>query len=306
MSVIAVVGVGAVGGAVAARLCTAGRDDVVLCVRTPFEALIVEGPSGILRATPHIVTTPGAVQPVPWVLLATKAHQTAGAADWLRALVTSQTTVVILQNGVEHTERVAPYANGATLLPTVVECPAVRVAPGRIVQRTPAHLIVPATAAGQHFAQLFTGTDVNVTVTPDFVTEAWRKLCLNVAGGAITALTDRTLGVMQRPDVAQVARDLIRECLVVGRADGAVLDEGLVEEIVTSMLLSPAEAGTSMLTDRRAGRLLEADARNGAVARIGARHGIATPLNRALTALLTAIHQATEGRSCLSHARSKT
>jgi 2-dehydropantoate 2-reductase len=91
--------------------------------------------------------------------------------------------------------------------------------------------------------------------------------------------------------VAQVARDLIQECIAVGRAEGAVLDEGLVEEIITSMVVAPAEAGTSMLTDRRAGRLLEADARNGAVARVGARHGIETPLNRAVTALLKAIHQ---------------
>jgi 2-dehydropantoate 2-reductase len=291
MSVIAVVGVGAVGGTVAARLCAGGRDDVVLCVRTPFDALVAEGPEGILRATPRLVTTPDAVQPVPWVLLATKAHQTAGAADWLRALATSQTTVAILQNGVEHEERVAPYANGATLLPVVVDCPADRVAPGRIVQRAPAQLIVPATEAGRHFTQLCAGTDVSVTITPDFVTAAWRKLCLNVAGGAITALTDRPLGVMRRPDVAQVARDLIRECIMVGRAEGAILDGGLVEEVVTSMVVAPAEAGTSMLTDRRAGRLLEADARNGVVARIGARHGIETPLNRAVTALLTAIHQ---------------
>jgi 2-dehydropantoate 2-reductase len=293
MNVIAVVGVGAVGGTVAARLCAAGRDDVVLCVRTPFDALVVEGPAGLLRATPRLVTTPDVVHPVPWVLLATKAHQTAGAAHWLRALATSQTTVAILQNGVEHAERVAPYANGATLLPVVVECPADRVAPGRMVQRAPAALLVPATGPGQHFAQLFAGTDIRVTVTPDFVTAAWRKLCLNVAGGAITALTDRPLGVMRRADVAQVARDLMAECLAVGRAEGAMLNAGLIEEIVTAMVTGPAEAGTSMLTDRRAGRLLEADARNGAVARIGARHGIATPLNRAVTALLEAIHQDT-------------
>jgi 2-dehydropantoate 2-reductase len=286
MSIVAVVGVGAVGGAVAARLLAKGRDDVLLCVRTRFDELVVEGPAGILQATPCIVTTPEAVQPVPWVLLATKAHQTAGAADWLRALTTPQTTMAILQNGVEHEERVAPYANGATLLPTVVECPAIRVAPGRIVQRTDAQLLVPATEAGRNFMQLFTGTDVRVTVATDFVTAAWRKLCLNVAGGAITALTDQTLGVMRRPDVAQVARDLIYECILVGRAEGAVLDEGLVEEIVTSMVLSPAEAGTSMLTDRRAGRLLEADARNGAVVRIGARHGIKTPLNRIAAKLI--------------------
>lgn len=291
LSIIAVVGVGAVGGTVAAHLCAAGRDDVVLCVRTPFAALLVESPDGLLRATPPLVTQPAAVQAVPWVLLATKAHQTAGAADWLRALATPQTTVAILQNGVEHVERVAPYANGATLLPVVVDCPAVRMAPGHIVQRTPATLLVPETVAGHRFAQLFTGTDLRVTVTPDFTTAAWRKLCLNVAGGAITALTDRPLGILRRADVAQVARDLMAECLAVGRAEGAVLPDALMEEILTAMLEGPAEAGTSMLADRRAGRLLEADARNGAVARLGARHGLATPLNRAVTALLTAVHQ---------------
>lgn len=276
---------------IAARLCAASRDDVVLCVRTPFEALVVEGPAGTLRATPRVVTTPDTVQPVPWVLFATKAHQTAGAADWLKTLATSQTTVAILQNGVEHEERLAPYANGATPLPVIVNCPAARVAPGRIVQHAPAELIVPATETGRRFTHLFAGTDISATVTPDFVTVAWRKLCLNAAGGAITALTDRPVGVVRRPDVAQVARDIIRECVMVGRAEGARLDEGLVEDIVTSMVKGPPEVGTSMLTDRRAGQMLEADARNGAVVRIGARHGIETPINRAMTALLTAIHQ---------------
>jgi len=98
MSVVAIVGVGAVGGTIAAHLCAAGRDEVVLCVRTPFEALVVEGSAGTLRATPRLVTTPATVEPVPWVLLATKAHQTAGAAAWLQAPVTSHTTVAILQN----------------------------------------------------------------------------------------------------------------------------------------------------------------------------------------------------------------
>jgi 2-dehydropantoate 2-reductase len=219
----------------------------VLCVRTPFDALVVEDPAGTLRATPRIVTAPEAVQPVPWVIFATKAHQTAGAADWLKALATSGTTVAILQNGVEHEERLAPYANGAMLLPVIVNCPAARVAPGRIVQHAPAELIVPATEAGRRFTQLFAGTDIGATVTTDFVTVAWRKLCLNAAGGAITALTDRPIGVVRRRDVAHVARDLVRECVMVGRAEGARLDEGLVEDIVTSMVESP-RAMTALLT----------------------------------------------------------
>jgi 2-dehydropantoate 2-reductase len=120
-----------------------------------------------------------------WILLATKAHQTEGAAAWLSALAGAGTTVVILQNGVEHVERVAPYATGAMLLPAVVECRAAKLAPGRVRQQTPVEITVPATKAGRDLATLFGGTEVRITVTDDFVTAAWRKLCVNVAGGAI-------------------------------------------------------------------------------------------------------------------------
>lgn len=289
MSDIAVIGVGAIGGVVAARLCAAGRN-VVLCVREQFDELLLEGPDGTLKVTPPVVTSPEGIGPTGWVLLATKAHQTPGTAGWLRALATARATIVILQNGVEHEARVRAYASGATLLPAVVDCRAGRIGPGRIVQRTPAEIVVPATDAGRDFVALCEGTALHVHTTTDFTTVAWRKLCVNVAGGAITALVDRTLGVVRRPDVAEVARDLIRECIAVARAEGARLEDELADEIVAAMIQGPEEAGTSMLADRRLGLPLEVDARNGAVARIGARHGIATPLNTALTALLAAIH----------------
>src|SRR5207247_3582237 len=122
---------------------------------------------------------------------------------------------------------------------------------------------------------------------------AWMKRCLNDAGGAITALTDRSLELRQ-PDVARLARDLVLECVAVGRAAGAILDEGLADEIVASMIEGPGEAGTSLLADRRAGHPLEVDARNGAVVRIGQQQGIETRLNRAVTMRLAALNQATE------------
>jgi 2-dehydropantoate 2-reductase len=197
---------------------------------------------------------------------------------------------VILQNGVEHEERVRPYAKGVTLLPAIVDCRAGRSGPGRIVQRSPAEIIVPATDAGRNFVALCEGTALRAHTTTDFATAAWRKLCVNVAGGAVTALIDRPLGVVRRPDVAEVARDLIHECIAVGRAEGARLEDELADGIVAAMIQGPEEAGTSMLADRRLGLPLEVDARNGAVTRIGARHGIATPLNRALAALLAAVH----------------
>ncbi|MEX2206228.1 MAG: 2-dehydropantoate 2-reductase [Myxococcota bacterium] len=288
MARIAVVGVGAIGGAVAAPLIASGAHEVTLCVREPFATLRLEGPAGRIEVPARCEREPARVAPVDWILLATKAYDVPDAAPWLRALCRAGATLAVLQNGVEHRERVQPYAGEAEILPVVVECPAERTAPGRVTQRAPARLTVPAGEAGSAFAALFAGPTLAVEPTPDFTSAAWRKLCLNVASGPLLALTGRPHEVLHAPGMAELARGLIAECLAVGRAEGALLEDALPDALVARLLAAPGKAGTSMLYDRRAGRRLEGDARNGAVARIGKRHGIATPLNAAVCALLEA------------------
>ena len=58
-----------------------------------------------------------------WVLLAVKAHHTPGASPWLDALAGPGSTVVVLQNGVEHRELVEPLAPAGAVLPAVVWVP---------------------------------------------------------------------------------------------------------------------------------------------------------------------------------------
>jgi 2-dehydropantoate 2-reductase len=285
---IACVGVGAIGGALAAPLMATGRHDVVLCVREPFERLIVESPARRVEVHARCETDPARVGAAEWVLLATKAQDVAGAAKWLAALSAPGTVIAVLQNGVEHVARVTPFAGPAEVLPVVVELPAARSAPGRVRMRAGARLTVPAGAAGDAFARLFAGTDVAVEVSSDFARSAWRKLCVNAASGALTALTGRTSEVLHEPGMAELARGIALECVAVARAEGAELADSVADETVARMLALPAGSGNSMLYDRRAGRPLELDARNGAIVRLGARHRIATPLNAALCALLSA------------------
>jgi 2-dehydropantoate 2-reductase len=285
---IACVGVGAIGGAVAGPLAAAGRHDVVLCVREPFERLIVESPARRIEVQARCETDPARLTPVDFVLLATKAQDVPGAAKWLAAASAPGTVIAVLQNGVEHVARVAPFAGEAEVLPVVVELPAVRSAPGRIRMRAGARLTVPAGSAGAAFAALFAGTDVAVEVTDDFARSAWRKLCLNAASGALTALTERTVEVLHEPGMAELALGIMREGVAVARAEGAELADSVADETLARLLALPAGSGNSMLYDRKAGRPLELDARNGAIVRLGARHRIATPLNSAVCALLAA------------------
>lgn len=286
---IAVVGAGSVGGFFGAQAATVPRNEVRFCVRTPFERLVVEsgGEETIVEAPVH--TDPSEVDIQDWVLLGVKAHQTASAGPWLQALCGPETTVAVLQNGVEHAERVGPYINDAEALPTIVRYGGEAAAPGHIVHYTYGYLFAPEGEAGRKLATLFEGSKARVELTSQFAQEAWSKLVTNVAANAIPAITEQRFPVFRRPDIARLAEELMSECIDVARAEGVALDRDLARAEIQRLAGLPDNVGSSMLYDRLAGRPLEYDALNGAVVRAGQRHGLDTPMNEAIVALLGAI-----------------
>ena len=286
MTTIAIIGPGAIGGILAAWLAQDPDNSVTVCARTSFDRLEVETPTGSITASPRVVTDPADSQPVDWVLVATKAYDAAGAARWFPALCRADTPVVILQNGVEHVERFAPYLPAAQLVPAVIDCPAERTSPGRMRQRGSSWIVVPDSAHGRAFVPLFARTNFDVS-TGDFRTRAWAKLCIN-APGAISAILMKPTGVIQVEPIPELTRGIVRECIAVGRAEGAVLDDAIAEAVVEGARKAPPDSLNSLLADRMAGRPMEIDARNGAIVRLGRKHGIPTPLNEMAVALLTA------------------
>ncbi|MEO6040790.1 MAG: 2-dehydropantoate 2-reductase [Croceibacterium sp.] len=290
---IAIIGPGAVGGTVAAWLLHAGHD-VTLCARTPFADLVVETPDVVLRAQPPIWTEPAAAAPVDWVFIATKTYAVAGTAAWLDPLMGADTRVAVLQNGVEHIARFAPFVPEGRILPVVVDVPAERDAPGRIRQRRAGTMLVPGSDAGRAFAALFAGTAIAVTETADLSAALWRKLAINVAG-AVSALAEEGGGVAWREPAARLMRALVAECIAVGRAEGAMLDDDLTEAVVAHYRRGHRDAINSLHADRSAGRPMEWDARNGVVGRLGRRHAITTPVSDAVSDLLAAIDERASG-----------
>jgi 2-dehydropantoate 2-reductase len=286
MTTIAIIGPGAIGGILAAWLGQDPDNAVTVCARSAFDHLEVETPTGRIRSTPRVITTPSDATPVDWVLITTKAYDAASAAGWLPALCRTGTRVVVLQNGVEHVERFSPYVPVDTLVPAVIDCPAERTAPGRMRQRGASWIVAPDTENGRAFVPLWSKTNFDVT-TDDFTTRAWAKLCIN-APGAISAILMKPTGVIQVDPIPDLTRGMVRECLAVGRAEGARLDDGIVEAVVEGARKAPPDSLNSLIADRMAGRPMEIDARNGAVVRFGRKHGIPTPLNEMAVALLVA------------------
>ncbi|HEU4425777.1 MAG TPA: 2-dehydropantoate 2-reductase [Pilimelia sp.] len=289
MADVAVVGVGAIGGVLASELLAAGRHAVRLCVRIGFSGLVRDYAGRTYRHAVSPLTRPAPGPPVDWVLLATKAHQVDAAAGWLPALMGPHTRVAVVQNGVEHTDRLARHVRPAAVVPVVVNCPSTAVAPGHVEQYGPMLLTMPDDAGGQALHELCTGTAVRTAVVEDWLTVAWTKLCFNAVSGSLTTLTGRPHEVFRDDAIAELGRRLAREVVAVGRACGADLPDSLVEETLADLRSRRPESGNSILHDRRRGRPLEYDARNGVVSRKGAEHGIPTPYSDTIVALLGAL-----------------
>jgi 2-dehydropantoate 2-reductase len=287
MTTIALIGPGAVGGTVAAWLAQNSALSVAVCARTPFDRLEIETPGGAISAATKVFTDPAQAGPVDWVLIATKTYDTAAAEGWLDSLVGPATRLAVLRNGVEHLEPFLGRLPVERIVPAVVDIPAEREAPGRITQRRDGSIKVPDDAAGRAFVALFAHTPIAVSITPDFKTEAWKKLALNCAG-AVNALVLKPGGVAHDEPVADVMRSLVRECVAVGRAEGADLAEDLPDTVIANYRSAPADSINSLHADRMAGRPMELDARNGVIVRRGAQHGVATPANAMVVALINA------------------
>jgi 2-dehydropantoate 2-reductase len=288
MARIAVVGVGAIGGVTAALLQRAGGHELFLCTRRPLSGLAVETPDGLVDVRAIFLSEHSEAPTVDWVLVATKAYDVAGTAKWLEPLCSKGAPVAVLQNGVEHRERFAPYAPMEKILPVMVDCPAERQAPNRVRQRGVMHLKTPDVAIGREFINLFAGSPADASVVPDFLSVVWRKLCFNSAG-VLSAIVMQPAGVVRGEAMGETALEIIRECAAVARAEGANLEDNIAEVILTAQRAAPADSINSMLADRQAGRPVEIDARNGVIVRLGRKHGIPTPANAMAVALMEAM-----------------
>ncbi|MBR8148244.1 oxidoreductase [Burkholderia vietnamiensis] len=284
---IAVVGPGAIGTTIAAALHEAGRTPAI-CGRSAHAQLKLRFDGGEIVVPGPVITDPHSIRErFDLVFVAVKSTQVASAAPWLAALSDTNSVVCVLQNGVEQQAAFAPYAAGATVVPSVVWFPAQRESGASVWLRAAPRLSVPDTPASSVVVSALRGTRCSVDVAEDFISLVWRKLLQNAVAG-LMVLTGRRAGMYARSDIADLSLAYLRECLVVARAEGAKLGDDVPQEIVDAFRRYPPDLGTSILADRQHGHPLEWDCRNGVVQRFGRSHGIPTPISDLVVPLLAA------------------
>ena len=237
------------------------------------------------------------------VLVCVKSTDTAATAASLAPHLAPGMRVLSLQNGVDNAARLQAIA-GHPVAPAVVYVASEMGGPGHVRHMGRGELVIPADlgdAVGSGGAAdatsltaadvvaLFARAGVPVELSDNVVGALWSKLVLNCGYNAMSAITDIPYGrLVQLPGVAQTIRSVVLECLAVAAA-ARITIPGDVFAAVERIAATMPHQVSSTCQDLRRGKPSEIDHLNGFVADEGERLGVATPVNRALHALVRAI-----------------
>ena len=305
---IAVIGAGAIGGYVGAKLASAG-EDVTFMVRGPnLDAIRRQGirlitHDGCETAVRNVKASNdyGKVGPQDVVILAMKAHQLEAVALDASRLLDADTTLVTMQNGIpywyfhRHGDRFAgtivrsidPNGRIAGLLPMeqVVGCvvyPASElIAPGVIRHiegdRFPlGELDGTTTERVLRVSNSFVRAGFKAPILSDIRAEIWLKLWGNLTFNPISALTRATLvEICQYGETRKLAVAMMSEAQAVAEKLGISFRVDLDKRIAGAEKVGMHK--TSMLQDVEASREPELEALVGSIAELGRLTETPTP-----------------------------
>jgi 2-dehydropantoate 2-reductase len=305
---LAVVGAGAIGGYLGAKLARAGEDVTFIARNHNLAAINARGFKLILEdGSEELAPTVRAVQhmadagPQDVVLLTVKAHQVVDLLPDLRALFGPQTVVVTMINGIpwwyfnrlggahegralhslDPGGRIAAHIEPERLIGSVVYPAAELVEPGvvRLIEGnrfTLGELDGARTERIEALSQVLMRAGFKAPVSKDIRSELWIKLWGNLSFNPISALTHATLeDICRFPATRTLAEAMMTEARTVAEALGVRFKISLAQRIAGAEAVGAHK--TSMLQDVEAGRALELEALVGSVVELGRITGTPTP-----------------------------
>ncbi|MDB5915940.1 MAG: 2-dehydropantoate 2-reductase [Massilia sp.] len=316
---VCVVGAGAIGGFIGARLAACGQAEVSAIARgATLAALRAHGwrlrevDNTLLQAPANASDNFDALGPMDLVVIAVKGPALPAVAASIAPLLGPDTIVLPAMNGVPWWFGQGVAALGEApldsvdpggcisaaiarrhVLGCVVHASAATLEPGLVQHRMGQGLIIGEpdgreggvdSARARQVADLLTGAGFDVTLSSRIRYDIWYKLWGNLTMNPVSALTGATIDrLLGDPLVRQFCSNAMLEAAAVGARIGCAVDQSPEDRHAITAKLGAFR--TSMLQDVEAGRAIELDSIVTAVHEMGRRLGVATPNIDALLGL---------------------
>ncbi len=303
---IAILGAGATGGFLGARLAKGGAD-VVLIARGPHLQAMRESGLRLIEADGETIVPVeatddlAAIRSSDFVFVTLKAHSVPAMAAGLAANLGPDAAVVSAQNGIPwwyfqrhggelegtHLETVDPGGmigraiDPKRVIGCIVYSATSVVGPG-VVQHVEGERFSLGELDGSQteriarLSGLLTGAGLKAPVQPRIRQELWVKLMGNAVFNPLSVLTRATLGDMaESPVLAPVVRGAMEEVDAVAARLGIAIPVSIEQRIRGAARVGAHK--TSMLQDLESGRPMEIEAITGSVVELAGRLGVSVP-----------------------------
>lgn len=319
---VVVVGAGAVGGTLGARLAGAGHNVGVVARGAHLQAmreagLTLETSSGRTRVAVRAHEAPDAFGPQDLVIIGLKAHQIGPMLPRLGRMIGPQTIVLPMINGVPwwygYADRDAPQAAGplqcldpagkmfhdldpAHIVGCVVHASAEVVAPGVIRSNGQYHYVIGEpnhtdSARVQALAGALREAGCQPEATPRIRDAIWMKLVGNATFNPVAALTRLRMDqICDDADLIDMIRNGMQEVMALARAMGCDPLVSIEKRLEIARGIGPVTIST--LQDVLRGRQLEIDGLLRAPLELAHRANVAMPTLQLLTTLLAGLDRA--------------
>ena len=295
---IVVLGAGGTGGYFGAKLARSGEEVVFLARGEHLRAMrefglrINSAVEGKWSIQANAVETLQGMPAADLVLFCVKSFDTDSAAELARPIISPDTAVLSVQNGVDSEDRISRLLSPGLVIGGVAYVFAHIEAPGVIAHRQ-LGLIKFGEMDGGHTSRAerilatFAKAGIPAEIVPNIRKTLWEKYLSIAPISGTTALTRLPVRfIRETAETHKLWEMQVDELLLLADHVGAGLDPDMKQRCAAFLDSLAPEATSSLYQDLVAGKRLELEALQGYAVRLGEREGIPTPALFAVYAAL--------------------
>ncbi len=247
-----------------------------------------------------VVKTPSDAYGADLVIVAVKYNALQSAVSDIKEIVTENTVVMSLMNGVDSEEVIASAIGERHIVPALIKVASERKENRVFFDPDSTIGIVYGEKDGKStertvaLAKLFEGTGLHYRETDVILSEIWSKFRLNVGNNQPQAMLGVGVGAYSDSEhVAAIREGLVKELDAIAKAKGIDISKADSSSFRGSKVSKRARYST--LQDLDARRHTEVDMFSGALVRMGKELGIPTPYNEFTYHMIKALEEKNDG-----------
>jgi len=293
---ILIIGAGAIGSLFGGLLSK--KNNVLLVGRKPHIQTIKKNGLKIigktkLNAKMSVEDSIGKITFSPDLLILTvKSYDTEIAINEAKKIVSSNTVVLSLQNGLDNVDKIGKIIDKKKIIAGVTTHGVIFSKSGVVKHTGKGETILgeldgKKTERIKRIVDLFNEAGIETKISTNIVKETWVKAIVNSSINPLTTFFQCKNGyLLENPVLENIVEKICTESTLVANSEGMQLSYQNIIKKTREIIQNTSKNYSSMFQSLKKGGKTEIDSINGKIVDIGKKHDIATPINEILIYLI--------------------